>query len=243
MGMLSGLQIQGLVESGALGLSPFDEELVQPASYDLRLGSKILASPLSQDILGAEIELSDKIHSYNVQPGQMVAAISAERLELPLHISGRAGIRSEYARKGMNAFGGPQIDPGFHGRIILSLLNVGPEPIPLTLGAPFFTIEFQKLDEPAATGYTGSYQDLDKFPADQYDFILSARTTSLAEIPTLRQEVRRLSVAIEELGEKWPDPDEGLELKPEVEQRLRESLNKPQASLLTTDDIRRSLGN
>ena len=45
MGMLSGTQIRRLVKKGDLVLSPFDEGLVQPASYDLRLGPKILASP------------------------------------------------------------------------------------------------------------------------------------------------------------------------------------------------------
>ena len=68
MGMLSGSQIRALVEAGTLGLSPFDEELVQPASYDLRLGSKLLASPMNQGIPGAEIELSDQIQNYHFQP-------------------------------------------------------------------------------------------------------------------------------------------------------------------------------
>lgn len=239
MGMLSGSQIHHMVETGELVLSPFDEYLVQPASYDLRLGPKILASPLSPDILGAVVELNDKSPSYNVQSGQMVAALSAERVELPLSICGRVGIRSEFARRGMNAFGGPQVDPGYEGRLILSLLNVGPEPITLRLGDPFFTVEFQVLDEPAAVGYDGSYQALDDFPKDQYDFILSARTTSLAEIPTLRQEVHRLHLAIEELDEKLPDPDENLELRPEAAERLRESMQA--GELLSLDEIRKNL--
>ncbi len=240
MGTLSGSQIRQLVESGEMVLKPFEQELVQPASYDLRLGHKILASPLSEDVLGAVIELNDRSPTYKVQSGQMVAAMCAELIELPLSICGRIGIRSEFARRGMNAFGGPQIDPGFKGRLMLNLLNVGPEPISLTLGIPFFTVEFQRLDQPAETGYEGTYQDLDDFPKDQYDFILSARTTSLAEIPTLRQEVRRLSLAIEELDEKLPDPDEDLQLRPEVERRLRESLSAPKDSLLSIEEVRRS---
>ena len=169
----------------------------------------------------------------------MVAAISEERVELPLHVCGKAGIRSEFARKGMIAFGGPQIDPGFNGRIILSLLNVGPEPITLTLGAPFFTIEFQRLDEPAATGYTGRYQGLDKFPADQYEFILSARTTSLAEIPALRQEMHQLHLAIEEWQEILPDLDEELQVRPEVAERLRKSMES--GKLLSLHEARKNL--
>jgi len=258
MGTLSGSQIRRAVQSGEIVVRPFDESLVQPASYDLRLGSRVLASPLSPDILGAIVELNEKSPSYNIQSGQMVAVISEEWLELPLAICGRFGIRSEFARRGMNAFGGPQLDPGFKGRLTINLLNVGPEPVTITRSVPFFTVEFQSLDEPAEVGYDGAYQAQDDFPQDQYDFILEARTTSLAEIPSLRQEVTRLSqgeipalreevvrlgIAIEELEEKLPDPDEGLEIRPEVEKRLRDSLRAPRDSLLSIDEARNSLRN
>ena len=242
MGTLSDSQIRRLVESGKLIVRPFEESLVQPASYDLRLGAKVLAGPLSADILGQTVELSERSPSYRVQSGQMVAVISAEWLELPLDICGRFGIRSEFARRGLNAFGGLQLDPGFKGRLTMTLVNVGPEPITLTLSNPLFSVEFHRLDEPAESGYEGAYQGQEDFPADQYEFILSARTTSLAEIPTLRQEVTRLSVLVEELEEKLPDPDEGLELRPEVENRLRRSLQRPGDSLLPIDAIQKNLG-
>jgi dCTP deaminase len=242
MGVLSGTQIARLAESGELVIDPFEERLIQPASYDLRVGPKILASPLSAEILGTLVELNDKSSSYNIQSGQMIGAISAERLHLPLNICGRFGIRSGLARRGLNAFGGVQLDPGFAGRLIMNLLNVGPEPVTLTLGEPIFTVEFHTLEEPASSGYSGPYQYQDDFPEEQYHFILSARTTSLAEIPTLRQEVARLNVLIEELEEKLPDPDEGLVLIPEIEDRLRRSLATSEDSLVSVDDIRRKLG-
>jgi dCTP deaminase len=241
MAPLSGSQITRLVQSGDLVIHPFDETLVQPASYDLRLGQKILASPLSRDITGAVIELSERSSTYKIQSGQMIAVMSDEWLELPVTVCGRFGIRSEFARRGLNAFGGPQLDPGFKGRLTMSLLNVGPEPIALSLRQPFFTVEFQRLDEPAEKGYEGSYQGQDDFPADQYEFILSARTTSLAEIPTLRQEVNRLSVLVEELKEQLPDPDEGLELRPEIDERLRQLRDSPKERLLSIEQVRKNM--
>jgi dCTP deaminase len=242
MGTLSNSQIRRFIESGKLVIKPFEDGLIQPASYDLRLGWKILASPLSADILGATIELNDKTPSYRVQSGQMVAIISAEWLELPLDVCGRFGIRSEFSRRGLNAFGGLQLDPGFKGRLTLTLVNVGPEPITLTLNAPVFSVEFHRLDEPAESGYEGVYQGQDDFPPDQYDFILKARTTSLAEIPSLRQDVALLNGLVEELRERLPDSDEGLEIRPEVEERLRQSLQTPQSALLSVNDICKKLG-
>jgi len=241
MGTLSGRQIKELVKRGDLIIEPFDEDLVQPATYDLRLGSKILASPLSSEKLGIVIELTEKESSYRIHSGQMVGVISLEKLRIPLDVSGRFGIRSVYARRGINAFGGLQLDPGFRGRLTLNLLNVGPEPVTLTLHEPFFSVEFQRLEEPAEVAYSGPFQDQDDFPAEQYNYILSARTTSLAEIPNLRMEITRLSALIEELEEALPDPDEGLELKPEVEDRLLQSSNLPRDFFLSAEGIRKKL--
>jgi len=241
MGVLSGRQIRESANSGKLVIDPFDLTLVQPATYDLRLGPRILASPLSADKLGIVIELTKDKPTYEIQSGQMVGVISFEKLGLPLDVSGRFGIRSAIARKGINAFGGVQLDPGFRGRLTMNLLNVGPEPVTLTLHEPTFTVEFARLEEEAEAPYSGPYQDQDDFPADQYNYILSARTTSLAEIPTFRRDIRRLNALIEELEERISDPDEGLELRPEIAERLVRSSKLPHSSLLSASDMLRKL--
>jgi len=241
MSALSGKKIVELVKDGILKIEPFDPKLIQPASYDLRLGPKILASPLSSEKLGIVIQLTEKDPSYQIQSGQMVGVLSLEKLKVPLEICGRFGIRSTFARRGINAFGGLQLDPGFRGRLTMNLLNVGPEPVAITLHEPLFTVEFQRLEEPADVEYSGPYQDQDDFPADQYNYILSARTTSLAEIPLLRKEMTRLSALIEDLEESLPDPDEGLELRPEIKERLLKSSKLPRNCLLSPAEILKKL--
>lgn len=234
MAVLSGKNILDLVKQGRLVIKPFEEELIQPASYDLRLGPKILASPVSAENLGIVIELTEKSPSYEIQPGQMVGVLSLEKMEMPLDICGRFGIRSAFARRGINAFGGLQLDPGFRGRLIENLLNVGPEPVTITLHESIFTVEFQRLEEPAEVAYSGPFQDQDDFPADQYNYILQARTTSLAEIPLLRKEMSRVGALIQELEENFPDPDEGLELREEIKERLLKSAKLPRDLLLSS---------
>lgn len=66
--------------------------------------------------------------------------------------------------------------------------------------------------------------------------------TSLAEIPMLRNELNLLSGLFEEFGELLRDPDSGLELRPEVRQRLLESSNTPRESLLSSKDMLARLG-
>ena len=153
MGTLNGKQIKQLVRDGQVVIEPFDDDLVQPASYDLRLGKKVLASPLGPDELGRELELNKSNPKYPIQTGQMVAVMSKERIQFPLDIcSNSFGIRSEFVRKGLLCFGGPHLDPGWRGHLIVSLQNIGPEPITLELDQPFFTITFDRLEESVEPG-------------------------------------------------------------------------------------------
>jgi dCTP deaminase len=239
MGILSDRQIRKMVESRALIIDPYNPDQVQPASYDLRVGTKILASPVGPEELGRVVVLSREKPTYNILPGQMVGVLSYEKLDIPLELCARFGIRSYFARLGINAFGGLQLDPGFRGRLTMNLLNVGPEPVPLRLNELVFSVEFERLDEQAEKPYSGPYQDQDDFPEDQYNFIIKAHTTSLAEIPTLRIEVSRLSNLLEEIEEILPDPDEGLELRPEIIDRLERSRKLPGSSFISLDEMRR----
>ncbi|MGA2367677.1 MAG: hypothetical protein ABSF74_03765 [Dehalococcoidia bacterium] len=202
MGILVDSQIRQMISKGKLGIEPFNPLQLQPASYDLRVSSKILVSPINPEQLGRVIILSEDRPVYKVLSGQMIGVLSNERLSLPLDMCGRFGIRSYFARRGINAFGGLQLDPGFNGRLTMSLLNAGPEPVPISLNDLLFSVEFEKLEVKADKAYSGPYQNQDDFPEDQYNYILSAHTTILTEIPTLRSEIKRLSNIIEEFDSR-----------------------------------------
>lgn len=251
MATLSGDALQRLVKTGQLLIEPFHEDAIQPASYDLRLGKRALISPKG-DESGRAVDLDkEKDQTLTILPGQYVAILTEEKLRLPNDIAARFGLKSSLARKGLMAFGGIQVDPGFEGRLAISLFNVGPENIKIKLGTPTFTIEFDKLEEPATKPYSGEYQYQDDFPAEQYNFILGAHTVSLAEIPDLREQVRELSkrlavvdVLREDIEELIGDPDQGQELKDEVKKRLRQYLllGGKEKGTLEASDVAKNLG-
>lgn len=185
MAVLSRELIDKLVEAKVLKIDPFykAEPGTQPASYDLRLGNKIL-------IRGRPVDLAQE--KFMIRPGQFVAALTEEVLTLPADICGRFGVKSSFARKGLIAFGGIQIDPGFNGRVVVSFFNVGPEPIELKTGEPMFTLEFHRLEEPTKYPYAGEYQNQEDFPDDQSEFIIKAQTTCLEKFPEVEEGVRQL---------------------------------------------------
>jgi len=195
MAVLSRELIDKLVAAGVLGIEPFYKAKpgTQPASYDLRLGKRILVTPIKRGEKGRPVDLDkEEGQKYMIRPGEFVAALTEEVLTLPADICGRFGVKSSFARKGLIAFGGIQIDPGFVGRLAISLFNVGPEDIKLELGEPIFTVEFHRLEEPTENPYKGDYQNQLTFPDEQSKFILDAQTTSLAEIPLIRTDVEQL---------------------------------------------------
>ena len=192
MAILSDATIRRLHETGALGISPFHDDALQPASYDMRLHWSVLVSPTRYE-QGREVDLrGEPDQTLHVDPGRFVGVLSEETLTFPLTIAARFGLRSEFTRHGLIAFGGIQIDPGFRGRLALSLFHAGPEPMPLRFGRPMFTVEFQFLDAPATGGYGGDFQNQDDFPGVQKEFILNAHTASLAEINSLPGEIGQI---------------------------------------------------
>lgn len=182
MAVLSNTSIRRAIRSGALGVRPFLSKALQPASYDMRLHWKMLISPTRYEE-GREIDLrTEQGKRYPIRTGRFVAVMTYEELTFPLDLAGRFGLRSEFTRQGLVAFPGIQIDPGFHGRLAISLFNAGPEPINLAYKAPMFTVEFHSLDTAARIGYTGPYQHQLDFPVDQKEFILNAHTVSLEQV-------------------------------------------------------------
>ncbi len=51
-----------------------------------------------------------------------------------------------------------QIDPGYHGKITLELVNLGPVAYRLSPGMPIAQLFFMKLTSPVESGYQGRYQ-------------------------------------------------------------------------------------
>lgn len=191
MSVLSAETMERLIESKELVIEPFDKQCLQPASIDLRVGGRVMKSPILND-RGKVMDLA-KEKKATILPGQFAAVLTLERLSLPLSICGRMGLRSSYARKGLISFHGTQVDPGFSGHLVVPLVNIGPEPITLDYGQPFGTLELNYLETASSKAYSGDYQDQDDFSLDDKNFILRARMAeSRSEILELIQDVGEL---------------------------------------------------
>ena len=105
------------VKDGAVRISPYSPDQLQPASYDLRVGSEGITTRSEHTI---DIEEKGLLI---LSPGDFGIVVTREEIELDLKHTARIGLRSKYARKGIIATAGPQIDPGYRGRLKIGLTN------------------------------------------------------------------------------------------------------------------------
>jgi dCTP deaminase len=197
MTILSDSQIREYAQKKKL-IEPFDESALGPASYDLRIGQRVLKSVRQKEetpIVNLETE-----RVLQIGTGEFVEVLTLEKVNLPENLCGRMGIRSFFTRKGLVSFVGPQVDPGFKGNLVVSLFNTGPRTIVMKYGEPFCTIEFSELSKPCEKPYSGSYQGQNDFPSDNIEFIVGAKGITLYEVVDvmrgLRSDVKWLKIIL-----------------------------------------------
>lgn len=186
------------------------KKIVYKRIFHYATSPRALVSPVGEERGEVKDLREERENTYGIKTGQFVSVMTEEWFSFPNDICGRFGLRSEYVRKGLIAFGGLQIDPGWSGRLVILLFNIGPEPAPIKLGEKMFTIEFHRLETPTQNPYKGRYQNQTYFPSEDINFILRARTVSLAEIKPIKEEISWLKSELDSLK------SELLEIKPEV---------------------------
>lgn len=169
-------QIREAIKNGEIKISDYKEDLIQPATYDMRVGNEGFLSSLKQ-----KIHIS-KRGLFILEPGDYGIVLTLESIELSPNYAGRFGIRSSFLRKGLMAAVGPQIDPGFKGRLKIGLFNLSPKPIVLGYKDPFLSVEFHKLSEPVKEPYIGPYQNQYSLSASDYEDLIFEQGMTFTEI-------------------------------------------------------------
>jgi len=154
--------IRDALLSGTLSVTPFDEELLQPASLDMRLGDQFLVPGPSN---GAYTEFGDTVpyetvvsDRYILPGNSFVLARTREVVKLPQDLTAFVEGRSSVGRLGLFIQNAGWVDPGFVGSITLELYNGLSHPIELCAGWRVCQLVFVRMEGSAEGGYTGKYQ-------------------------------------------------------------------------------------
>lgn len=172
--LLSDRDLKAAIAAGDLGLTPFDEAMVQPSSIDVRLDRyfRVFANhrythidpAIAQDDLTELVE-PDGEEPFILHPGEFVLGSTLEVISLNDSLASRLEGKSSLGRLGLVTHSTAGfIDPGFSGHVTLELSNLANLPIRLYPGMKIGQICVFRLTSPSEHPYGSSiygsrYQD------------------------------------------------------------------------------------
>ncbi|HAQ59855.1 MAG TPA: dCTP deaminase, partial [Microbacterium sp.] len=166
--LLSDRDIKLELDARRIGLEPYDLQMVQPSSVDVRLdryfrlfdNHKYPFIDPAQD----QPELTHLIETapdgpFILHPGEFVLGSTFELITLPDDVAARLEGKSSLGRLGLLTHSTAGfIDPGFSGHVTLELSNVATLPIKLWPGMKIGQLCFFRLSSPTQNPYgSGPY--------------------------------------------------------------------------------------
>ncbi len=144
---------------------PDIKESLGPCSLDLRLGNSFKTFKPTQypyldlkrnsnfESIMEEIIVDDK-GPFILQPKEFVIAVTKEEIILPDNLMGRLDGRSSLGRLGLVVHStAARFDPGWHGKAVMELGNLGIMPIILYAGMRICAMTFETLSSSAEIPY------------------------------------------------------------------------------------------
>jgi dCTP deaminase len=161
--LLSDGDIRKEIASGRVAIEPWDPEMVQPSSIDVRIDRyfRVFENHRYPHIDPAEEQpdLTRLVETpgdepFILHPGEFVLASTYEVVTLPDDVSARLEGKSSIGRLGLLTHSTAGfIDAGFSGHVTLELSNVATLPIKLWPGMKIGQLCFFRLTSPAERPY------------------------------------------------------------------------------------------
>ncbi len=161
--LLSDRDIRAEVDDKRVVLDPFDPEMIQPSSVDVRLDRffRVFENHRYPHIDPAEDQpdLTRAVEPqgdepFILHPGEFVLGSTYEVVTLPSDVAARLEGKSSLGRLGLLTHSTAGfIDPGFSGHVTLELSNAATLPIKLWPGMKIGQLCFFRLSSPAENPY------------------------------------------------------------------------------------------
>jgi len=181
--VLSDHTIREEIEKERILIDPFEPDLIQPSSIDLRVDSSYRVFNNSRypfiDVREPMEDLTTLVkpeegEPFILHPGEFVLGQTLERVTLPNDLVARLEGKSSLGRLGLLIHSTAGfVDAGFSGNLTLELSNVANLPITIYHGMPIGQLSFMRMDRavdsPYGTELNGSkYQGQAEPTASRY---------------------------------------------------------------------------
>ena len=190
--LLSDRDTRAAIDQGRITLEPYDAEMVQPSSVDVRIDRYFRVFENHRyphiDPSVEQAELTRLVEPegdepFILHPGEFVLGSTYEVVTLPDDVAARVEGKSSLGRLGLLTHSTAGfIDPGFTGHITLELSNVANLPITLWPGMKIGQLCLFRLSSPAenpyGSGATGSRYQGQRGPTPSRSFQSFHRTAT-----------------------------------------------------------------
>jgi dCTP deaminase len=141
-------QIRELCEKGFV--TPYDPNLVNPASLDIRVGDTAIIEDPSGGFYKIDLSSFSQDNPYNVEPGEWVMVSTLEVFNVPATVAASVRLKSSRARAGWDLAIGGWVDPGFNGSVLSMVVKnvLRYNTINLFPGLKFAQVILHSCDEP-----------------------------------------------------------------------------------------------
>ena len=139
-------------------VTPFDKELVNPASLDIRIGDSAMYDTANGFDAVNGFHLYDEKHPFYLHPNMFLLVSTLESFNFPATLSGQIDLKSTVARMGLGHSMSGWVDCGFWGVLTLELKNYSEyQEIPIFPGMRVAQIIFHPHKKPNKTYKGGKY--------------------------------------------------------------------------------------
>jgi dCTP deaminase len=211
-GILVDRDIVDALKLNYMRIDPFDESALEPATYDLSLGSMAVVTTSSEPVDLAKDGL------LRIPPYAAALVQTEEVLRLSSRIAGRLGARSNLLQNGIIASTGPQIDPGFYGRIFVNLVNISDRPFSIRRKSKFLSAEFHLLAREPLRTYEGPNQNKTQLSDEDINRMVARSGPTLKDVHHDLLEIREYLKDAAMFGRELPGVS--AEIKSYIDQKM-----------------------
>lgn len=143
--------IKQCVDDGRIGIEPYDESNVEPASVDLRLGNSFIETIDTGQVIDTRDPETHNTREFEageitLEPGEQILAATKEYVSIPNFLEAEVTGRSSLGRLFVEVHKTAGFcDPGFEGQITLEIQNHNPNPVTLYEGQRVCQIIFRYI--------------------------------------------------------------------------------------------------
>jgi dCTP deaminase len=187
MSFLSDVEIKKAIGSKDIEIEPFDEKNLEPSSYDFKIGRALIA--------GKGIAEQKDFPLY-LKPGDWMEIESLEIVKISQKIGVIMGMPSGMSRKGILAFSGMHIDPGYRGRIFITLFNPSSDTYKIEHGQKLSSALFFNFEELPSRSYDGQHQEQYHFPEKDVEWMIRLKAPTIADAIKSVEELEKMIIDV-----------------------------------------------